>query len=133
MMLLEAQQFCRHIAQSIRPYCRQVEIVGEVRREVSEVKALVLVAVPITNDLEKLRALRDLVNSRWGKPVQAFPALKTEIKGEPSIIFHWPTQAMYGWAVFEHTGPLDFVGRARSHWSRISGGGYIQEIGRAHV
>jgi DNA polymerase/3'-5' exonuclease PolX len=125
--LADAQRRAQDIAEAIRPYCRQVEIVGDVRRELPEVHALALVAVPVTNDAEKLCALRDLVNTRWGKPEHPFPMLVTEIRGELPVTIYWPTQQMFGWMVFERSGSNDFVARAVQRWERISGGGYLRE------
>ena len=83
MILSEAQQRCRDIVERIRPFCRQAEAAGDVRREIAEIDRLVIVAVPITHDGTSLIKLRELVNTYWGKPKEKFPTILTEIRAEP--------------------------------------------------
>lgn len=128
MQLTEATLTANFVVEKITPYCRQVEILGDIRRKVLDaaIPTIIILAVP---DPTKLFELRDVVNHQV-LPIKkgAFPSKETTMDSAVfKVIIHWCTPPQWGCLKFIYTGPEDFTIRAINYWRKISNGGSFSE------
>lgn len=131
MNLAEADSKANELLAAIKPFCvpDRAIIAGSVRRRVRQPTDIELVALPYTNDFEKLDGLRKLINGgRFGRvDVGAFPSRYTRLKDsrcQYDIFFQ--SRESYGLNLWIRTGPVDYVARGLAFWKRITNGGYSE-------
>lgn len=126
-----AKKMADEIVATLSPFCRQCEIAGSVRRKKpGEIKDIEIVLVP---DGQKLHELREVINSKWGKPIIGqFPSRYCRIRGLVNIDIFTCTIDTFGLNLWIRTGPADYVARGLAHWKKITGGGFSHEA-RLHL
>lgn len=127
----QAKKLADEIASSLRPFCKQLEIAGSIRRlKQSGIKDIEIVLVP---DMPKLYELRDVINHTWGVPaIGAFPSKYTRIRGAVNIDIFTCDVETFGLNFFIRTGSDSFAMKGLAHWKKITGGGY-SEGARLHL
>ena len=128
MILEEAQALTSAVMEQVAPLCIRAEPTGVVRRKWDcDIKHIELIAIPDHRDLAKLRALRDVVNRRWGNPRSGeFPSKHTSIRSAAPIDIYWVNRDTWGYMQFFRTGSVDFVLRALRYWKNKLGGSHSE-------
>lgn len=132
MILEAADNIAKTLVEALSPYCVHCKVAGSVRRRKPEVKDIEIVSL-VKTDLDAMRAVREIVNHRWGSPsIGHYPSRYTRIRGAYNLDLFWPHARNFGWIYFVRTGPDEFVHRALGYWKKLTNGGYGED-GMLHL